>query len=62
MANDIQDLFLEKVQCYSTHLYSALHYYKFLSDGDINDTGDYMAKIVDTFEGGEGKEEEVLTY
>ena len=54
--NEIQDIFLEKVQCYSTHLSSAIHYYKFLSDGELTGLGDYMAKIVDTYEG-EGREE-----
>ena len=54
VVNDIQDIFLEKIQCYSTHLCSAIYYYRFLSDGELVDGGDYMAKIIDTFEG-EGK-------
>lgn len=48
--NHLQDLYLEKVQCYSTHLTSALHYYRFLSDGYLHENGEYMAKIIDTFE------------
>jgi len=37
-----------------------LYYYKFLSEGSFDEKGDYLAKIVDTFEQ-DGKEEEVVT-
>lgn len=61
VVSNYQGLFLEKVQCYSTHLTSALNYYRFLSDGRLESNGDYMAKIIDTFDN-DGKEEEVVTY
>ena len=44
--DEMQEMYLEKVQCFLTHLGSALYYYRFLSGGELRQDGDYMAKII----------------
>jgi len=55
--DEAYNIYMDKVQCYQTEIGSSLFYFKFLCQGNLNPKGQYITRIIESYETQENKEE-----